>query len=159
MYKALCIAAVLVATIAVSSTSKSGATPAPFAVAACRRQGQGLKAECAYLHHHYFHSHTEWLVPFVPLRNDHPAQYHQQCILGCECGLDGRLRSKSIERLLLHRNGDATAQPFFWNAEGFSGAPVMLQAKAGTPITYAVTQTGTIGNGQYSLYYTLEHLE
>jgi hypothetical protein len=56
-------------------------------------------------------------------------------------------------------NGDSTVQPFFWTADGFSGASVVLQAKAGTPITYAVTQTGALGNGQYSLYYTLERLE
>jgi hypothetical protein len=56
-------------------------------------------------------------------------------------------------------NGDSTVQPFFWNAEGFSGASVVLQAKAGTPITYTVTQSGALGNGQYSLYYTLERLE
>src|SRR5580700_162222 len=31
-------------------------------------------------------------------------------------------------------NGDSTVQPFFWTADGFSGASVVLQAKAGTPI-------------------------
>jgi hypothetical protein len=66
----------------------------------------------------------------------------------------------SVSGFCFTENGDATAQPFFWNAEGFSGAPVILQAKAGEPITFAVAQTGgTIGNGAYSIYYTLERLE
>jgi hypothetical protein len=57
-------------------------------------------------------------------------------------------------------NGDSTIQPFFWAADGFSGATVVLRAKAGTPVTYAVAQTGgAIGNGLYSIYYTLERLE
>jgi hypothetical protein len=39
------------------------------------------------------------------------------------------------------------------------GAVSVFEAKAGTPITYSVTQFGPPDNSAYSLYYTLERLE
>jgi hypothetical protein len=39
------------------------------------------------------------------------------------------------------------------------GAVVPFEVKAGTPVTYSVTQNGPPDNSAYSLYYTLERLE
>lgn len=38
-------------------------------------------------------------------------------------------------------------------------SPLIFEAKAGTAITYSVTQNGPSDNSVYSLYYTLERLE
>jgi len=40
-----------------------------------------------------------------------------------------------------------------------AGPTVTFEAKAGTPITYSVTESGPPDNSAYSLYYTLERLE
>lgn len=39
------------------------------------------------------------------------------------------------------------------------GPTVTFNAKAGTPVTYSVTENGPPDNSAYSLYYTLERLE
>jgi hypothetical protein len=60
---------------------------------------------------------------------------------------------------ILESNNDG-AGSFLLTNSGFSlGATITLEAKAGTPITYSVTQVGPPDNSAYSLYYTLERLE
>jgi hypothetical protein len=59
---------------------------------------------------------------------------------------------------------DYLTGPFFQFANiGFGaslGGPVtVFEAKAGTPITYSVTQSGPADSSAYSLYYVLERLE
>ena len=49
--------------------------------------------------------------------------------------------------------------PFAWSGVGAHGVTWTFEAKAGTPITYAVTQSGPPDQSAYSLYYTLERLE
>ena len=39
------------------------------------------------------------------------------------------------------------------------GVVIPIEAKAGTPITYSMTQSGSGDNSAFSLYYTLERLE
>jgi hypothetical protein len=41
----------------------------------------------------------------------------------------------------------------------YGGTTLPIEVKAGTPITYSMTQQGPPDNSAYSLYYTLERLE
>jgi hypothetical protein len=52
--------------------------------------------------------------------------------------------------------GKANTAGFFRN--GFP-ASLALQVKAGTSVTYSVTQNGAADNSAYSLFYTVERLE
>jgi hypothetical protein len=52
--------------------------------------------------------------------------------------------------------GEFSIQNF---TEGTGGPTVTLEAEAGTPITYSVTENGPPDNSTCSLYYTLERLE
>jgi hypothetical protein len=36
--------------------------------------------------------------------------------------------------------------------------PLVFEAKAGTPVTYAVTESGPADNSVYTIYYTVERL-
>ena len=60
---------------------------------------------------------------------------------------------------VLYANGDSFG-PFQYEGIVILGGTVLpLEAKAGTPITYSVVQSGGPDNSAYSLYYTLERLE
>ncbi len=48
---------------------------------------------------------------------------------------------------------------FTYEAQYGAGIAMPFEAKAGSPITYSVTQVGPPDNSAYSLYYTLERLE
>jgi hypothetical protein len=56
----------------------------------------------------------------------------------------------------LGQSGNALG-PFFWFVACCWSIP--LEVKAGTPITFSVTQSGPADNSAYSVYYTLERLE
>ena len=45
------------------------------------------------------------------------------------------------------------------NFIGTWGAPIPIEVKADTPISFAITQTGPADKSEYSLYWTLEKLE
>ena len=47
----------------------------------------------------------------------------------------------------------------FYNFISRGGVALPIEAKAGTPITFAVTQNGATDKSEYSLYWTLEKLE
>jgi hypothetical protein len=52
------------------------------------------------------------------------------------------------------------AGEFDWeNSFPIGGVTVVIEAKAGTPVTYSVIQAGLPDSSAYSLYYTLERLE
>jgi hypothetical protein len=61
----------------------------------------------------------------------------------------------------LYQQGNVLGQ-FFGSddAIGYQGGIALpFEAKAGTPITYSMTQYGSPDNSAYNLYYTLERLE
>jgi hypothetical protein len=61
---------------------------------------------------------------------------------------------------ILFIQGNTRAGSFVWeNFVDLGGASVILESKAGTPITYTVIQTDGPDNSAYALYYTLERLE
>jgi hypothetical protein len=62
------------------------------------------------------------------------------------------------ENGLLYGYGN-THGPFIYESLYGSGVAIPFEAKAGTSITYSVTQQGPPDNSAYSLYYTLERLE
>ena len=65
--------------------------------------------------------------------------------------------SRSEDELLIGYGN--SLGPFTYEAQYGTGIAVPFEAKAGTPITYSVTQLGPPDNSVYSLYYTLERLE
>lgn len=46
-----------------------------------------------------------------------------------------------------------------WNDVGHIGLTLFLEAKAGTNISFSVTQSGPPDESVYSLYWTLERLQ
>ena len=59
----------------------------------------------------------------------------------------------------LINGSDGNTGSFTWTNAGNYGAVLVLEAAAGTPITYDILQQGAPDNAAYSLYYTLERLE
>ena len=55
--------------------------------------------------------------------------------------------------------GQGNVAGSFGNFTGAWGAPVPTEVKAGTPITFAITQAGGADRSEHSLYWTLEKLE
>jgi hypothetical protein len=64
----------------------------------------------------------------------------------------------STENQILFSNGDCLG-PFNWSSIGTIGLTMVIEAKAGTAITYNVTQNGSPDGSAYSIYYALERLE
>ena len=62
-------------------------------------------------------------------------------------------------RLLIANQNDQNVGTFDWYLVNQYGATLVFQAKAGTPVTYDVTQLGPPDGSAYSLYYTIERLE
>jgi hypothetical protein len=60
---------------------------------------------------------------------------------------------------LLYTGSDNEIGPLWLFGSSPVGAVIPFEAQAGTPITYSVTQNGPPDNSAYSLYYTLERLE
>jgi hypothetical protein len=67
--------------------------------------------------------------------------------------------SQVYNGLLFDPQVDRATGPFVWSQIAPYGATVLVEAKAGTPITYSVTLEGVADNSAYSLYYTLEQIE
>ncbi len=63
------------------------------------------------------------------------------------------------ENGLLFGNGVQLGQFQYGSFSALGGTVFPFEAKAGMPITYSVTNTGSPDNSAYSLYYTLERLE
>ena len=60
---------------------------------------------------------------------------------------------------LLYTGSDNEIGPLWLFGSSPVGAVIPFEAKAGTPVTYSVTQNGNPDNSAYSLYYVLERLE
>ncbi len=60
---------------------------------------------------------------------------------------------------LLYGNGATSGQFQYGSFQALGGTVLPFEAKAGTPITHSMSQSGPPDSSAYTLYYTLERLE
>jgi hypothetical protein len=163
MYKALCVAVLLLSTFAVAQGHKAATPPfpSPLIVAKAKLANQTAPIPTTTI----FTPIQDGLyrlsvyATLVDPGQSNGAWWAFNLAWTDDAG------SQTIGSFLVGYDIGATSIGQFvqlWNA-GFNvsmGGPVTtFEAKAGQPITYSVTQPNGTDNSKYSLYYTLERLE
>ena len=158
MFKALCVVALLAGLLALTGRSSSAASPASFTSPLIVAKGKLLNQSstigtttilsvpqtgmyrlsfCGTIIKNDTNSSSEWLVNVVwtdPSGLPQPAN-------GIIAGFGG------------------SAGQFFAYQQFQGGVSTPIEAEAGTPITFTVTQSGPPDTSEYSLYYTVERLQ
>jgi hypothetical protein len=162
MYKALCIAALLVPTFVFTQESKSISAPAgtfssPQIVAKAKLPNQTATIPTTTI--------------FTPAQNGLFRLSAYATIVAPALGSssvwyynfswtdDSGIPQGGGNGILCACSTDAGPGAFGWNFVAGFGVTLIFEAKAGTPVTYNVTQSGPPDGSAYSLYYTLERLE
>lgn len=157
MYKTLCVAVLLLPTFALTQARNSAATPvSPPIVARGKLVNQTAPIPTTTI----FTSAQDGLYrlsAYATIIKADPSSSSSWDYLPSWTDDSGLLNTANP--LLFSSPSNQYLGPFAWSDVGIFGGTLILEAKAGTPITYSVTQSGPPDNSAYSLYYTLERLE
>jgi hypothetical protein len=157
MYKSICVAAVLLAAFAFMSGSQPAGASAPISYTSPQIVARGKLL-----------NQTAPIPTTTILTPSQSGLYRLSVYATMMTGsssswsftpnwTDDSSASLTTNGVLMSQN---TAGPFLEPGADFSlGAPIILEAKGGTAITYSVTQSGPPDGSVYSMYYTLERLE
>ena len=159
MYKTLCVALALLAVFAFTSGSRSAdASPVTSVSAPIVAKGKVLNQTVP----------IPTTTIFTPVQTGlyrlsvygtltTGAQNTNSNWLFSPVWIDDSGVSSSAGQILFSNNGQQGS--FFWSQVNTIGASIVIEAKAGTAISYNVTQGGPPDGSVYSLYYTLERLQ
>ncbi len=160
MYKAICVLAFLVASFALTSGSKiadasAGGLPSPVIVARAKLANQTAPIPTTTI----FTPTQDGLYRISAYATVAKADPNSQSAWSFGVQWTDDAGAGQLANGVLFGIGNVS-QAFIWeNSFSLGGATVILEAKAGTPITYSMTQCCSPDNSAYSLYYTLERLE
>ncbi len=157
MYKALCVAALLVGLLALTGRSSS-ATPTPFTGPLIVAKGK-LVNQTTTINKTVFTPTQDGLYRlsmYATISTPDPASQSIWYVAPAWTDDWGAEGASDI----LAKGGNSPGQfQLYGQNYGLGGVTFPVEAKAGTPITIAVNQSGPTDNSAYSLYYTLERLE
>jgi hypothetical protein len=155
MYKAFCAAVLLAGLVALTGRT-STAAPAPYTSPAIVAKGK-LPTQTAVIpttaiftpNHDGLYRLSVYATLLTTVEN---SQNSWQ--VGASWTDDAGSQSANSVLFSVNQLG-----PFVWSQVGSFGPALTFEAKAGSPISYFVTQSGPADGTAYSLYYTLERLE
>ena len=154
MYKTLCVAVLLLSTFALAQTRQPATPfPSPLIVAKGKLVNQTAPIPTTTI----FTPKETGLYRLTVYATVTKADPNSQSSWSYLPGWTDDAGEAFGSNLLLQ--GGNTPGSFLFEGFWQLGAGLPLEAKAGTAITYAMTQSGPPDNSAYSLYYTLERLE
>lgn len=160
MYKALCIASLLVATLAVVGRNSSAAlTPNvhfPVIVAKGRLVNQTTQIPATTILTPNEDGIYRLSVYATITKPDQSSA--SQWYVNASWTDDSGPQAATLEAGYANLSGQFGTYNFFFGPSG-GGPSAAFEAKASTPISYSISQFGEPDESAYSLYYTLERLQ
>ena len=156
MYKVLCAAAILLASVTLAPFASASGLPSPVIVAKGKLTNQTAPIPAITL---FTPTQTGLyrLSVYAALLKSNPAS-NSNWNYNVTWTDDSGVTNNSNP--VLYAFGYQNPGIFFSNLGGtFAGPALTLVAGAGTPITYSMTQSGPPDSSAYSLYWVLERLE
>ena len=158
MDKILCVAALLVGLLALTGRSSSAA-PAPFTSPMIVAKGKLLNQTAPITTTTIFTPTQTGVYRLSVYATLTQTGLNSQSAWSYNLGWTDDAGTQSEGALLYCYGSNAPGQFSYENFFPQGGVVLPFEAKAGMPVTYAVSQIGPPDNSAYSLYYTLERLE
>jgi hypothetical protein len=161
MYKALCVAVVVAGLLAFTGRTSSAA-PAPFTSPVIVAKGKVLNQNAPISTTTIFTPNQTGLYRLsvygtVTTAGDQTSNSYWS--YNPAWTDDSGVAQTQASGILIASVDDRAVGSFVLNNVGNIGVALVLEAKAGTDISYSMTQVGPPDGSAYSLYYTLERLE
>ena len=158
MYKALCVAILLFPTFALAQSSKAVSSTIPFPSPLIVAKGKLVNQTATIPPTTIFTPTQSGLYRLSLYATVTRTDLSSQSYWFVNAGWTDDAKTVSQDAILF-TTGNVLGPFSFEGVALLGGAVIPLEAKAGTPVTYSITQGGNPDNSAYSLYYTLERLE
>jgi hypothetical protein len=156
MYKTLCVAVLLLPTFALAQGGKSATPPfpSPLIVAKGKLVNQTAPIPTTTIFTPIQTGFYRLSVYATVTKTDPSSQSYWNFNMGWT----DDAKAVAVNNIL-YTTGNVSGPFSYPNLGTIGGTSAPFEAKAGTPVTYSVTQDNGPDSSAYSLYYTLERLE